>query len=200
MQFDKSIFALFNREDFTYRKGDEVIEKEYSERFNNWTLWCNELAKQVDKFEVSVVQNWQNSGQLARNFWTRLKFTPFINSESCVSMCIDKDCIAIELGFEFKKESSNLSKDDYSKLIIENPENWANECSVNKNLFYICAKTNKCSLNEYFSNSEKINWFANTKSINIKVGVFYVVEQILELDTEAEKLIDILQKLSYLYE
>ncbi|WP_290443256.1 hypothetical protein [Clostridium sp. CF012] len=31
MQFDKNIFTLFNRDDFTYRKGAEGIKKEYVE-------------------------------------------------------------------------------------------------------------------------------------------------------------------------
>ncbi|HEY8889665.1 MAG TPA: HI_0552 family protein [Clostridium sp.] len=199
MKFNKNIFTLFNRDDFTYRKGDEGIKKEYVEGIENWTLWCDELTKKEGKFESPIIQSWQNSGQLARHFWTRLKFTPFINSGSCVSMHVVNYGFTIELSFEIKNESSSLSKEEYNKLLLENLENWANKYNVDLDLFYICVKTNKCTLNEYFHSSEKINWFANTKGININIGVFFAVELVLELDTESEKLIDILQKLSHLY-
>ena len=64
MQFDKSIFTLFNREDFIYRKGDESIKEKYVEGFEKWTMWCSTLAKKVNKFESPIIQSWQNSGWL----------------------------------------------------------------------------------------------------------------------------------------
>ncbi|MFT5872279.1 MAG: hypothetical protein ACI8WT_001209 [Clostridium sp.] len=200
MQFDKNIFMLFNRDDFVYRKGDEGIKKEYVEGFEKWALWCNTIAKKVDKFELPIIQSWQNSGQLARQFWTRLKFTPFMESAACVSMRVSKESFTIELNFEFKNGSSSLLQEEYNKLLLENLKNWANTYNVDLDLFYIYVKTNKCTLKEYFNSSEKINWFANTKGININIGVYFGVGQVLELDTEEEKLIDILEKLSYLYE
>ena len=199
MQFVSNIFTLFDRTDYTYRKGDEDIKKEYIERYDSWALWCKELAKNVDKFESPVIQSWQNSGQLARYFWTRLKFTPYISSASCVSMHADKNGFTIELSLEVKNESS-LSKEEYNKLLLENIESWVKKYDVDLDLFYICAKTNKFSLKEYFSSTERINWFTNTKGTNINIGVFFSVEQVLELDTESQELINILEKLSYIYE
>jgi hypothetical protein len=200
MQFDKNIFILFSRDDFTYRKGDEDIKKEYIQRFENWTQWSNAIAKSEDKFDAPIIQSWQNSGQLARYFWTRLKFTPFMASAACVSMRAKQESFTIELNFEFKNGSSSLLQEEYNKLLLDNLENWTNTYNVDLDLFYIYVKTNKCTLKEYFNSSEKINWFANTKGININIGVSFGVEQILELDTESEKLIDILKKLSCLYE
>jgi hypothetical protein len=200
MQFDKDIFDLFNRESFTYRKGDEDIKKEYTERLESWTQWCNALVKKVDKFETPAIQSWQNSGQLARHFWTRLKFTPFKNSASCVSMHATLEGFTIELNFEINNEYSCITKEEYNNLILSNLNNWADTYNVDLNLFYICAKTNKCTLKEYFNNSGKANWFSNTKGIIINIGVSFTEQQVLELDTESEMLIDILKKLSYLYE
>lgn len=200
MQFDKSIFNLFNRDDFTYRKGDEAIREEYSSCHNNWTLWCKSLAEKAEKFEIPDIKSWQNSGQLARNFWARLKYDAFADSAACISLLATTEGLYIELGFEFNNKFSSLTKEEYNKQIINNVEKWANGNNIDTDLFYIRAKTNKCMLREYFNSSEKTNWFTNTKGININVGVFYNTDQFLELDTENEKLINILINLAYLYE
>lgn len=200
MEFDKSIFNLFNRDDFTYRKGDEAIGEEYSSCHNNWTLWCKSLAEKAEKFEIPDIKSWQNNGQLASDFWARLKYDAFADSVACISLLAKKEGLYIELDFEFNNKSSSLTKEEYNIQIINNVGKWANENNIDTDLFYIRAKTNKCTLREYFNSSEKTNWFANTKGININVGVFYNTDQFLELDTENEKLINVLINLSNLYE
>ena len=95
-----------------------------------------------------------------------------MESAACVSMCASKESFTIELGVEFKNGSSNLLQEEYNRLLLENLKNWAETYKVDLDLFYICVKTNKCTLNEYFNSSEKTNWFANTKGININLGVY----------------------------
>lgn len=59
-----------------------------------------------------------------------------------------------------------------------------------------CVKVRK--LNKAMGENLKLLY--DIKDININIGVYFDVKQVLELDTESEKLIDILKKLSYLYE
>lgn len=199
MQFDENIFDLLSRDDFTYHKDDENTKKEYVRLHNNWVEWCKKLAQKVNKFADPIVQGWQNSGHLSKDFWTRLKFIPFMDSPSCVSIHVFKDCVNIELGFELKNKRGNFTKEEYNQLLLENLKNWVGTYNIDSNLFYICGENNKYTLNEYFNHSEKVDYFKNVKDV-INIGVSFEVEQASELDTESEKLIDILKNLSYLYE
>lgn len=200
MQLDKEIFNLFDRESFVYRKGDEDTKNQYTKALEKWTQWCIALGKKVDKFDTPNIKSWQNSGYLEKDFWTRLKITPFKNSAACVSLHINKDAFTIELAFEVKNKSSVLSIEEFNTLLISNLKQWAQLYNIDNNLFYITGKDIKCTLSEYFNNHEKSALFTNVKEGNINVGVSFTKDQVLELDTESKDLINILRNLSYLYE
>lgn len=200
MRFDKKIFELFNRDDFTYRRGDEEVKNEYLEGIKNWEQWCTSLAGKVKKFDVPNTKKWQNSGNLSKYFWTRLKYTPYMNSSACISLYADSVCFVIELAYELKNENSVLSIKEFNELILHNLEQWVNRYNVDKNLFYIGFKGSKCTLEEYFNTADKASWSKDIQGTNLTVGVHFSSNQISELDTESDELIDILKKLSFLYE
>lgn len=200
MQLNEEIFNLFDRDNFKYRKGDEEIKNEYQKNYKNWKQWCCEFGKKVDKFDNPILKSWQNSGNLEKDFWTRFKYIPFKKSATCVSMHVNKDIFTIELSYEFKNINSILSIQEYNSLLISNLKEWVSSYNIDGNLFYISAKDFKCTLNEYFNNQERSLWFSNVKEENIIVKIIFTKDHVLELNTESEKLIDILRNLSYLYE
>lgn len=203
MKLTNDIFDLFERDSFIYRVGDEKTKYEYTEKMNQWTVWCNELAAKVAKFETPIIQSWQNSGQIARYFWTRLKYTPFLNSAACVSLHAYSNGFAMDVSYEKKNNNSELSKEEYNKFIIENLDQWVEVNNIDKNLFVISVNggKNKCTLTEYYSNLEKRNWFKNTQiGINIDVGVEFSREEFTEFDSSSSKIISILESLGELYE
>ena len=203
MKLTNNIFDLFERDSFIYRVGDEKTKNEYTEKMDQWTGWCKELAAKVVKFETPIIQSWQNSGQLARYFWTRLKYTPFLNSAACVSLHAYSNGFAMDVSYEKKNNNSELSKEEYNKLIIENLDQWVEVNNIDKDLFVISVNggKNKSTLTDYYSNLEKRNWFKNTKiGININVGVEFSKEEFTEYDSSSSKIITILESLSYLYE
>lgn len=200
MENKKSIFDLLSRTDFTYRKGDEALKSEYMDGYEKWYKWCEVLAARVSKFDTPIIQSWQNSGQLARYFWTRLKYTPYLSSPACVALFIDKSQFNIELSYEIKNESSNFTRDDYNKLLINYLPEWVEKYNIDKSLNYIRAGEKQHNLYDYFKNQEVRNWFANTKGININIGVLFDKDEIQELETVSEEMGEILINLSYLYE
>lgn len=200
MKFNEIFFDIFDRNDFTYKSGDEETKNLFQTAHNKWAEWCTELGTKHKKFEKPVIQSWQYGWGLYKTFWSRLKYIPFNKSAACISLHADKEIFTIDLSYEFTNKNSELSQDEYCSLILTNIESWTNKYHIDSDLFYILAGNYKCTLNEYFNKPEKKKWFANTKKININVGVAFNKEQILQLDTSSEKLIDILVKLSYLYE
>lgn len=202
MKFTKELFDLFNRDNFTYRRGDDDTKEQYTKQHQIWDLWCKLLVEHNPKLEVAGVQQWQNSGQLARYFWTRLKYKPYMSSGVCVSIHANANELTLEVGYELKNDKSNISKMEYTELCLKVLKEWAEVEQVDQDLFYIAVDTNKnrSSLKEYFSSTEKINWFANTKGINVSIGVKLDIEQATSIDSSSEHIGMIIHKLSALYE
>ncbi|AWK51607.1 hypothetical protein DIC82_11480 [Clostridium beijerinckii] len=200
MKFVKEFFEIFDRDNFEYKKGDEETKNLFQTVHGKWSEWCSEFGMNYNKLDKPIIQSWQYGWGLHKSFWSRFKFTPFDRSATCISLYVNKDELAIELSYEFANKNSELSKEEYCSLLLSNIGEWSKKYNIDLNSFYIYAGKYKCTLYEYFNIPEKSNWFSRTNGIIISVGVFFNKEQITELDTESEKLKDILFKLSYLYE
>ncbi|MDU4853865.1 MAG: HI_0552 family protein [Clostridioides difficile] len=207
MKFEKKWFEILDRGDFTYRKGDYETMENFKKVRAEWIQWCNKVAKHNRKFKEPIVKQWQNQGSLSKDFWTRLKYIPYEKSASCVSLYFNKDELAIEVTYEYTKESqSEISKVEFNKLLVENLKNWVDENSINIDLYYFYyddgENTNYKSmmLREYFEKEISIDNFDNIEKKRFVVGAAYDRKEAVKLDTEDDDMIAIILQLSRLYE
>lgn len=208
MKYIEEFFEIFDRDDFTYRKGDEETKELFQNIHGKWKEWSSTLGLKYYRFDDKPdIKQWQNSGALCTDFWTRFKYTPFKKSATCVSFYVTNKDFVIELSYEYTNLNSELTMEKYNELLLENLDEWIEKYNVDTNLFYIYyddgegTKSKHVLLNEYLKNiNEYKSQLTDLDQKRITVGVLFGKKDIEKLDTESKELQDIVIKLSHLYE
>jgi 5-methylcytosine-specific restriction protein B len=201
MKLTNDMFKIFERDDWTYRKDDLKTKEIFQSAYKRFAEWCTDLGMAYEKFTTPLIQQWQNSGNIYKYFWGRLKFIPYLKSGVCVSLFMNAQKFHIELSYEENNTESITSKEAYKELTLSHLNQWVDENDIDTTKFYISVNDdkNKCSLKDYFGSAEKRNWFTNTNiGIRLNIGISFNVSEITQLDSK--ELLTNVYKIGLLYE
>ena len=215
MRIENKSFEVFEREDFIYRVGGEDSKKvkgDYSSAWNEWKEIVNMSVKdsKCEALSVESTEMWQNSGNLSKRFWTRIKDGRLLESRSCIAAMISKDNLRVYLEWHAYKDKNLHDMRKIHNEWIFLIEEWIKEKSIDATEYKVW--TNKDE-DEQFLNYHTLAEFINDKSVKenllevlnsdnknwIRVGNVFKKETVINQEDMTEVMGLTIRELEWIY-
>ena len=136
MRIREHSFKVFEREHFIYRKNDTGAEQTKIDYTTAWNEWKNIVSQSLSesgsqKLLVENTENWQNSGNLSRRFWTRIKYEQLFEKPSCIATMISKDNLRVYLEWHGYKNEHLIEERKVHNSWVSYIEDWIMEERIN---------------------------------------------------------------------
>ncbi|MGS4992795.1 HI_0552 family protein [Bacillus cereus] len=178
------IHHILDRKDFTYRREQNEYSGVRDEYQKAWNIWKSLMDKSLAKVTsgnigIEATEQWQNSGNLSKRFWTRFKEKNRMKSSSCIAAMINKNDIRVYLEWHnYKKNESTNTIQDHNRW-IEFLVEWV-ETDNTDNENYKVWLSNESDYDKYVSlkefltdesiRNDKLNSIKNDNQLWIRIG------------------------------
>jgi len=209
-------FDVFEREYFIYRKSDsgaEQVKAEYTAAWSEWKKVVSQalLDSSCRQLDVENTENWQNSGNLSKRFWTRIKYKHLFEKPSCIAAMISKDNLKVYLEWHGYKHEHLIEErkihnswvlfiDDWMKTNHINPAEyrvWINKDLDESYREYI-------TLDEFISNNQKADRLKEVLNEDpqnwIRVGRVFLKSEVLNHEDITKEMGQTIAELEWLYQ
>ncbi|WP_404460859.1 McrB family protein [Sutcliffiella horikoshii] len=215
MDISRNAFEVFDRDNFIYRvnsEGATQIKEEYVSAWNHWKE-CVESSLRDSGCENLAVENtehWQNSGNLRRRFWSRIKGKTQLDKPSCIAEMISKEDLRVYLEWHAYKNGNLYEERETHNSWIFSIDEWIVTREIDTSEYKIW--TNKDPDEEYanyntledFINDETVNKrflevLKNDKKSWLRIGKIYTKEFTLEHEDITKEMGDTILNLEWIY-
>jgi MoxR-like ATPase len=208
-------FEVFDRDNFVYRvnaEGSDEVKENYVSAWNQWKEIVETSLNESGSRELVVesTENWQNSGNLSRRFWSRIKGTQLLEMPSCIAAMISNDNLRVYLEWHgYKNEKLHLERklhnswvssiDEWVKvndIIISEYRVWTNKDDVKDYQNYRTLEEFLGNVNEKdrllgVLNDDHKNW--------IRIGKVYSKPDVLKHENITNEMGQTIKELEWMY-
>jgi hypothetical protein len=208
-------FEVFERENFVYRldaKDSEKVKEDYVSAWNEWkkTVETSVIDSGSKNLTVENTEHWQNSGNLRRRFWSRIKNIHLLDKPSCIATMISKDNLRVYLEWHGYKNEKLVQERKIHNSWVSFIEEWIKEKQINITEYKIW--TNKDADEEYPSYwtledflqnkklTESLLEFLNSDNKNwVRIGKVILKSTVLQDDYITKEMGRTINELEWLY-
>ncbi|WP_144475679.1 HI_0552 family protein [Cytobacillus oceanisediminis] len=215
MRIENFLFEVFERNNFVYRIEAEDAPRVKNEYVLAWNRW-KEIVSQVvessrkNNLVVENTEHWQNSGNLRRRFWSRIKDKNHLNNPSCIAAMISKDNLRIYLEWHGYKNEPLIQERKKHNGWIAFVSNWVQENDINPSEYRVWMNHEK---DEDFRSYRTLKDLLDNKEIRlsiqealnqddkswVRIGKIFDKNSVLSNDSVIYEMGDIASKLNWLY-
>ncbi|WP_411738900.1 HI_0552 family protein [Peribacillus sp. S4] len=214
MNINNSIFEVFDREDFIYRVKEESstkVKREYTSAWNEWkAIVGNSVSDSgCPDLVVENTEKWQNSGNLSKRFWSRIKDEQLLEHPSCIAAMISKTNLRVYLEWHAYKNGNLVELRKQHNDWILSVEEWIKEKGINPSEYRVW--TNK-ETDEGYLEYKTLEEFINNKIIKesllealasgqdwIRVGKVFDKADVLKCADFSKKMGNTIKELEWIY-
>ncbi|WHY94697.1 HI_0552 family protein [Neobacillus cucumis] len=137
MKIDNHSFEVFERNNFVYRVNEPGAERVKDDYVSAWTRWKEIVEASVKEsgsrnLMVENTEHWQNSGNLRRRFWSRIKDKLLQDKPSCIAEMISKDNLRVYLEWHGYKNEKLHEERKLHNSWVESVAEWVQERGINQ--------------------------------------------------------------------
>lgn len=171
MRIENYSFEVFERDNFVYRVEAEDSNRIKSEYLLAWKKWKEIVGLVVESsgknnLVVENTEHWQNSGNLRKRFWSRIKDKSYLNNPSCIAAMISKDNLRIYLEWHGYKNESLIQERKKHNGWIAFVSIWVQENNINPSDYKVWMNHDK---DEDFRSYRTLKDFLDNKEIRLNI-------------------------------
>ncbi|MFJ8257285.1 McrB family protein [Peribacillus asahii] len=215
MRITNHSFEVFERTNFIYRKheeGAQQVKLDYTSAWNDWKKIVKTSVKDSDSDNLTIesTENWQNSGNLSRRFWSRIKDKQLLDVPSCIAAMISKDHLRVYLEWHgYKNEALHEERKVHNNW-INFIDTWIEETNIDISKYIIWTNKddddtyrNYTMLEEFINNGDVRKNLLNvieTDSKNwIRIGKIFLKQDVLHHEDITSEMGQVIKELEWLY-
>ena len=136
MEIGRHSFEVFDRGNFVYRVDAEGSEKVKEDYVSAWTDWKRIVGNSVkdsgsQSLRLENTEHWQNSGNLRKRFWSRIKGEQLLDKPSCIAAMISNDNLRVYLEWHGYKNEKLVQERKLHNSWIFSIEEWIKGKKIN---------------------------------------------------------------------
>lgn len=215
MKIGNHSFDVFDRENFVYRvhtEGAEEVKESYVTAWNYWKEIVDKSLKGSGNQNLILesTENWQNSGNLSKRFWSRIKLEHLLDKPSCIATMISKDNLRVYLEWHgYKNQKLNEERKLHNSWVLSIDE-WLHTIEIKQSEYRVWTNKdndegyqNYISLVEFIKNDrlrKDIMKILNDDPRNwIRIGKVYPKTSVLNHDDITKEMGQTINELEWLY-
>jgi hypothetical protein len=215
VEIGRHSFEVFDRENFVYRveaEGSEKVKDDYVTAWNEWKkiVETSVVDSESKNLTVENTEHWQNSGNLRRRFWSRIKNIHLLDKPSCIAAMISKDNLRVYLEWHGYKNEKLVQERKVHNSWVSFIEEWIKEKQINITEYKIW--TNKdvdedyqsyWTLEDFLQNrelTESLFEFLDRDNKNwVRIGKVLLKSKVLQDDNITKEMGRTINELEWLY-
>ena len=215
MRITSHSFDVFNRDNFIYRtneKGAQQVKEDYVSAWNEWKKIVETSLNDSGSYDLTVenTENWQNSGNLSKRFWSRIKDKQLLDLPSCIAAMISKDNLRVYLEWHGYKNEKLQEERKLHNSWVFSIEEWITDNNINPNEYRIWTSTDEDEtyqsyreLNDYIYNTQVaesiLDEIKNDSKNWIRIGKVFSKPDVLNQKNITNEMGRIIKELEWLY-
>jgi MoxR-like ATPase len=215
MEIRDHSFEVFDRQNFVYRtseEGSEKVKEDYVSAWNQWKEIVETALKDSGSQNLSLenTEHWQNSGNLRRRFWSRIKDSNQLEKPSCIAAMISKDNLRVYLEWHgYKNEKLYEEREIHNSWVLSLAE-WIQVQDIDQSEYKIWTNID---IDEGFSTYSTLEEFLSDGSVKgrliavvkdnpknwIRIGKVYPKTYVLTHEDFTKEMGQTINELEWLY-
>ncbi|WP_456276494.1 HI_0552 family protein [Bacillus sp. AK128] len=216
MKIKNHSFEVFDRNNFIYRVGTEGSKQVKNDYVSAWTQW-KEIVQEATKksgnhsLVVENTENWQNSGNLSKRFWSRIKGKHLQDLPSCIAAMISSDNLRVYFEWHGYKNEKLIEQRKIHNSWIYHIQEWIKENEIDSSQYKIWTRDNKdeefleyWTLEDYLTNNEMqqtIKEYLDSDNKNwVRIGKVFSKGIVLSHDNFTTEMANTISELEWFYQ
>ncbi|WHY78386.1 HI_0552 family protein [Neobacillus sp. WH10] len=215
MKVGNHSFEVFDRNHFVYRvdaEGAEKVKEDYVSAWNEWKriVETSVLDSGSQSLTVENTEHWQNSGNLRRRFWSRIKNEHLLDKPSCIAAMISNDNLRVYLEWHGYKNEKLVHERNKHNGWIFSIEEWIKEKDINTSEYRIWKNKdadedfkNYWTLEDLLKDEkleeDLVNYLDSNHKNWVRIGKVYLKSTILQHENITGEMGSTINELEWLY-
>ncbi|MCM3694612.1 HI_0552 family protein [Neobacillus niacini] len=215
MKIENHSFEVFDRDNFVYRveaEGSGKVKEDYVSAWNEWKkiVETSVIDSGSKNLTVENTEHWQNSGNLRRRFWSRIKNIQLLDKPSCIAAMISKDNLRVYLEWHGYKNEKLVQERKIHNGWVSSVEEWIKEKQINITEYKIWTNKdadedyqNYWTLEDFLRNkklTESLLQFLKSDNKNwVRIGKVLLKSTVLKDDNITSEMGRTINELEWLY-